>query len=51
MKNLKLMRLSYMESIPIIDKVKQSSEVTDILNSLELHQYIKWLREYLCITI
>lgn len=51
MKNLKLMRLSYIESIPIIDKVKQSSEVTDILNSLELHQYIKWLKEYLCITI
>lgn len=49
--NLQLMRLTKIESIPIIEKNKQSLEVQEVLNRLELHQYIKWLGDYLCVSI
>ena len=43
MDNLLLMKLKYVDEIPIINKDKSSSDVLDVLNHFELNQYIKWM--------
>lgn len=43
MNNLQIMRLDYIDVIPVIEKNKQSRDILDTLTSLELHQYLKWL--------
>lgn len=44
MNNLKLMKLSYIDEIPVIRKTKQSTEVMEVLNHFELHQYLNWIK-------
>lgn len=41
--NLRLMRLKFNETIPIMDKVKTPIEVDEIITKLELHQFKLWL--------
>lgn len=41
--NLQIMRLDYIDVMPVIEKNKQSMDILDTLTSLELHQYLKWL--------
>lgn len=45
--NLKLMKLNYIDEIPVMPKVKQSTDVQEILNHFELNQFKNWLKSYL----
>ena len=44
MNNLKIMQLSYIEEIPVIEKTKQSTEVLEVFNHFELNQYLNWIK-------
>lgn len=41
--NLRLMKLKFNPTIPIVEKDKQSKEVLDVLHNLELHQFLNWV--------
>lgn len=41
--NLKLMKLKFNETIPVIPKDKSTSDVLDVLHNLELHQLLNWI--------
>lgn len=45
MDNLKIMQLSYIDDIPVMPKNKQTTDVSDTLSNLELHQYWRWIQE------
>ena len=44
--NLKLMKLTKCEHIPLVPKDKNSLEVLAALSNLELNQYLEWLNNY-----